>query len=74
MASSGTQKKVAIDKSGANKAAMDDVNTKREQSIVVRQVKYLKISLSRSTGYHTHHPPYDGLQVIQLYQKYPGKH
>ncbi len=50
MASSDTPEKVAIDKRGANKAAMDYVNAERKQFIVVRQVKYLKISLSRSTG------------------------
>jgi putative transposase len=32
---------VTMDKSGANKAAIDAINTEREDSIVVRQVKYL---------------------------------
>ena len=31
----------AVDKSGANKAAMDEINTGRQNPIVVRQVKYL---------------------------------
>ena len=31
----------AVDKSGANKAAMDEINTGRQNTIVVRQVKYL---------------------------------
>ena len=33
--------KVTMDKSGANKAAIDDINDGLENSIVVRQVKYL---------------------------------
>lgn len=33
--------KVTMDKSGANKAAIDEVNASREIQIVVRQVKYL---------------------------------
>ena len=31
----------AVDKSGANKAAIDEINTGRQNPIVVRQVKYL---------------------------------
>ena len=31
----------AVDKSGANKAAMNEINTGRQNPIVVRQVKYL---------------------------------
>jgi len=30
-----------MDKSGANKAAMDDINDGRDLAILVRQVKYL---------------------------------
>ena len=30
-----------MDKSGANKAAMDEINTQGESQIVIRQVKYL---------------------------------
>ena len=37
----GVPEKVAMDKSGANKAAMDEINTSREMPIFVRQVKYL---------------------------------
>ena len=33
--------KIAMDKSGANKAAIDAINTGRDVPIVVRQVKYL---------------------------------
>jgi putative transposase len=38
---SGVPEKVTMDKSGANKAAMDDINGNREMLIIVRQVKYL---------------------------------
>jgi transposase-like protein len=41
MAANGEPEKVNLDKSGSNKAAMDDINAWREQAIVVRQVKYL---------------------------------
>jgi transposase-like protein len=37
----GEPDKVAIDKRGANKAAIDAINTGRDVPIVVRQVKYL---------------------------------
>ena len=33
--------KVTMDKSGANKAAMDEINAGRQTPILVRQVKYL---------------------------------
>jgi transposase-like protein len=33
--------KVTMDKSGANKAAMDEINSRGETPIIVRQVKYL---------------------------------
>jgi len=38
---SGFPEKVTMDKSGANRAAMDGINAGRETPIVVRQVKYL---------------------------------
>ena len=41
MNSSGIPEKVTMDKSGANKAAMDEINGRDETPIVVRQVKYL---------------------------------
>jgi len=41
MKASGVPEKVTMDKSGANKAAMDDINGNREMPIIVRQVKYL---------------------------------
>jgi len=39
MKASGVPEKVTMDKSGANKAAMDGINAGRETPIVVRQVK-----------------------------------
>ena len=41
MKANGVPEKVAMDKSGANKAAMDEINTSREMPILVRQVTYL---------------------------------
>ena len=34
-------KEVTMDKSGANKAAMDEINARGDAPIIVRQVKYL---------------------------------
>ena len=41
MKDSGVPEKLAMDKSGANKAAMDEIHTGRKNPIVVRRVKYL---------------------------------
>ena len=41
MKANGVPEKVTMDKSGANKAAMDEINAGRQTLIVVRQVKYL---------------------------------
>ena len=41
MGANGDPDKVAMDKSGANKAAIDAINACRDVQIVVRQVKYL---------------------------------
>jgi putative transposase len=41
MAANGDPDKVTMDKSGANKAAMDAINAGRAVPILVRQVKYL---------------------------------
>jgi putative transposase len=41
MGANGDPAKVAMDKSGANRAAMDAINAGRAVSILVRQVKYL---------------------------------
>jgi putative transposase len=41
MGESGDPIKVAMDKSGANKAAMDAINASRDVPILARQVKYL---------------------------------
>lgn len=41
MGANGDPNKVAMDKSGANKAAMDAINAGRDVPILVRQVKYL---------------------------------
>ena len=41
MKANGIPEKVTMDKSGANKAAMDEINVSIEIPIIVRQVKYL---------------------------------
>jgi hypothetical protein len=41
MGANGDPEKVAMDKSGTNKAAIDAINAGRELPILVRQVKYL---------------------------------
>jgi len=41
MKASGVPEKVTMDKSGANKVAMDEINARGETPIIVRQVKYL---------------------------------
>ena len=41
MKASGVPEKVTMDKSGANKADMDEINARREMPIIVRQIKYL---------------------------------
>ena len=41
MGANGDPEKVAMDKSGANKAAIDAINVGRDVPILVRQVKYL---------------------------------
>ena len=41
MKSSGVPEKITMDKSGANKAAIDEINAGRQNPIVVWQVKYL---------------------------------
>ena len=41
MTANGAPDKVAMDKSGANKAAIDSINAGRDVPIVVRQIKYL---------------------------------
>jgi putative transposase len=44
----GDPNKVAMDKSGVNKAAMDAINAVRDVLILMRQVKYIK-TLSKTT-------------------------
>jgi putative transposase len=41
MKASGVPEMGTMDKSGANKAAMDEINARGETPIIVRQVKYL---------------------------------
>jgi putative transposase len=46
MRHNGDPEKVTMDKSGANKAAIDGINVDRELPIKVRQIEYLNNILS----------------------------
>jgi len=50
MAANGTPEKITMDKSGANKAAIDEINVDMEIAMLVRQIKYLPNSLSSRSG------------------------
>ncbi|MBC3863043.1 IS6 family transposase [Undibacterium jejuense] len=41
IAANGTPEKITMDKNGANKAAIDEINADMEIAMVVRQIKYL---------------------------------
>ncbi len=41
MLANGFPEKVTMDKSGANKAAIDEMNSSMKQPMIVRQIKYL---------------------------------
>ena len=41
MKANGIPEKAALDKSGASKVAMDEINARGESQIAIRQVKYL---------------------------------
>jgi len=41
MQPNGVPEKITMDKSGANKAAIDEINANREISMVIRQIRYL---------------------------------
>lgn len=41
MRNNGIPEKIAMDKSGASKAAIDEINGSRAAPILVRQIKYL---------------------------------
>ena len=41
MKTNGVPEKVAMDKSGTNKAAMDEINARGESQIVIRSARYL---------------------------------
>jgi transposase-like protein len=47
MHASGVPEKVTMDKSGANKAAIDAINADRDTPIIVRQVNYLNNIVER---------------------------
>ena len=48
MVANATRSKVAMDKSAANKAAIDEIGACREVLITVRQVKYLNNNVEQN--------------------------
>ena len=75
MKANGVPGKVAMDKSGANKAAMNEINARGESQIVIRQVKYLNNLVEQDHRVHqTCHQLEAELQVISDRQKYLGWH
>ena len=71
---SGVPVKVTIDKSGANKAAIDGINASRETPIVVWQVIPEQHRGTGPSGHQTRHQADAQLQVISIGQKCPGWH
>jgi putative transposase len=50
MQPNGDPEKVAMDKRGANKAAIDSINAGRDVPVVMRQVEYSTTSSSRTVA------------------------
>ena len=72
MQANDVPEKVIMDKSGANKAAMDEINGRGDAPIIVRQVKYLNNIVEQ--GHQAGHQTDAQLQVISISQKCPGWH
>ena len=67
--------KVTMDKSGANKAAMDEINARGETSIIVRQVKYLNNIVEQDhRAVKRVTKPMLNFQVISSSQMCAGRH
>ncbi|WP_396271451.1 DDE-type integrase/transposase/recombinase [Granulicella arctica] len=84
---SGAPEKVTIDKSGSNVAALEDMNAGRRKRIVVRQVKYLNTSWSKTTvpstvnqtnarlqGFSLRRILLSGIRVMHMIRKGQMKH
>jgi len=75
MKASGVPEKVTMDKSGANKAAMDEINARGETPIIMRQVKYLNNIVEQDHRAIKRVTRTDAqLQVISGRQKCLGRH
>ena len=64
MGANGDPDKVAMDTSGANKAAIDAINAGRDVPILARQVKYLNNIVEQTTARQAGDPAYAQLQII----------
>ena len=75
MQTNGVPEKVTMDQSGANKAAMDEINASGETPIIVRQVKYLNnIARQDHRGSEASHQTDAQFQVISSRQVCTGRH
>ena len=75
MKASGVPEKVTMDKSGANKAAMDEINTRGETPVIVRQVKLFQQHRGAAPSRcQTGHQTDAQLQVISIGQVCTGRH
>lgn len=72
MKANGVPEKVTMDKTGANKSAMDEINARGKAPIIVRQVKYLNNIVEQ--GHQAGHQANAQLQVISIGQKHLGWH
>jgi len=66
IAQNGEPETVTVDKSGANLAALETLNTERETPIRIRQNKYLNNSRAGSPSRQTHRQADDGLQEFPV--------
>ena len=75
MKASGVPEKVTLNKSGANKAAVDEINGRGETPVIVRQVKYLNNLVAQDHRAIKRVTAADAeLQIISIGQKCPGWH
>jgi|SRR5665647_707000 len=75
MQANDVPEKVTMDKSGANKAAIDEINASSEIPIIVRQVKYLNnitTSSSKTIAPSNESPPDGHFKIPHLWPvKFP---
>ena len=65
--------KVTMDKSGVNKAAIDEINASSETPIIARQVKYLNNSWSKLIA-PSNEPPNRSRRLVGFWWRRPYAH